>query len=177
MSDDVRDPDATRWTIVLFALIAALIGWDLVTDFGEGSGIGHVAIELGVLVLALTGVARLWRHARRTERELYGAQAQARRWREESRDLLRGLGAAIERQFSVWQLTRAESNVGLLLLKGLSYREIAALRQTSERTVREQGRALFRKAGLTGRPALSAFFLEDLLLPIARDGTGADETD
>ena len=46
---------------------------------------------------------------------------------------------------------------------GLSLKVIADLRQTSERTVREQSRALYRKAGLSGRSALSAFFLEDLL--------------
>jgi DNA-binding NarL/FixJ family response regulator len=52
-----------------------------------------------------------------------------------------------------------------LLLKGLSHKEIAAVRSTSERTIREQARAVYRKAGLPGRSALSAFFLEDLLLP------------
>jgi hypothetical protein len=31
--------------------------------------------------------------------------------------------------------------------------------------VREQARVLYRKAGLAGKAELSAFFLEDLLLP------------
>jgi DNA-binding NarL/FixJ family response regulator len=56
--------------------------------------------------------------------------------------------------------------VALLLLKGLSVKEIAAVRATSERTIRTQARSLYSKAGLTGRAALSAFFLEDLLAPI-----------
>jgi DNA-binding NarL/FixJ family response regulator len=58
--------------------------------------------------------------------------------------------------------------VGLLLLKGLSLKEAAEARQTSERTVRQQALAVYRKAGLAGRAELAAFFLEDLLLP--RDG-------
>ena len=66
------------------------------------------------------------------------------------------------RPLSFW----AEREVALLLLKGLSHREIAAVRAVSERTVREQARSLYAKAGLTGRAALSAFFLEDLLAPI-----------
>jgi hypothetical protein len=57
--------------------------------------------------------------------------------------------------------------VALLLLKGLSLKEIAAIRVTTERTVRAQARSLYSKAGLTGRAALSAFFLEDLLAPIS----------
>ena len=56
--------------------------------------------------------------------------------------------------------------VALLLLKGLSTKEIASVRATSERTIREQARSIYTKAGLTGRAALSAFFLEDLLAPI-----------
>ena len=72
---------------------------------------------------------------------------------------------AIERQFERWNLTTAEADIGLLLLKGLSHKEIADLRKTSERTVREQSRALYRKSSLSGRSSLSAFFLEDLLLP------------
>ena len=59
--------------------------------------------------------------------------------------------------------------VGLFLLKGLSHKEIAEVRQTSERTIREQARAVYRKSNLSGRPALSAFFLEDLLLPWTGD--------
>ena len=52
-----------------------------------------------------------------------------------------------------------------MLLKGYSHKEIATFRETSERTAREQARAVYRKAGLSGRASLAAFFLEDLLLP------------
>ena len=73
---------------------------------------------------------------------------------------------AIDSQFSQWNLTDAEREVALLLLKGLSLKEIAAIRATTERTIRAQARAVYSKAGLTGRAALSAFLLEDLLAPI-----------
>ena len=88
------------------------------------------------------------------------------RWRTEARSHLDGLGAAIDVQFSRWNLTEAEREVALLLLKGLSTKEIAQVRAASERTVREQARAVYTKSTLTGRAALSAFFLEDLLAPI-----------
>lgn len=97
--------------------------------------------------------------------DLREARAAAEQWRRESRALIEGLGAAIQRQFNSLQLTGAEAQVGLLLLKGFSHKEIATLRHTSERAVREQSRALYRKSGLSGRASLSAFFLEDLLLP------------
>ena len=99
-------------------------------------------------------------------RDLDVARIQGRQWRDETRALLKGLGEAIDRQFLTWKLTEAEREVGLLILKGLSLKEIAATRVTSERTIRAQARSIYAKAGLSGRAALSAFFLEDLLAPI-----------
>jgi len=99
-------------------------------------------------------------------RALDVARIQGRQWRDETRTLLKGLGEAIDRQFLTWKLTEAERDVGLLILKGLSLKEIAAARVTSERTIRAQGRSIYAKAGLSGRAALSAFFLEDMLAPI-----------
>ena len=55
--------------------------------------------------------------------------------------------------------------IALLMLKGLSHREIAVTRDTSERTIRQQAQSVYAKTNLSGRAALSAFFLEDLLLP------------
>ena len=99
-------------------------------------------------------------------RDLDAARIQGRQWRDETRALLKGLGEAIDRQFSTWKLTEAEREIGLLLLKGLSLKEIAGVRVTSERTIRGQARSIDAKAGLSGRAALAAFFLEDLLAPI-----------
>ena len=109
----------------------------------------------------------MWRQLDRTRTDLAGALVEAAHWKKESRELLQGLGIAIENQFARWHLSAAEAEVALLLLKGLSHKEIAGLRETSERTVREQSRSVYRKSGLAGRSSLSAFFLEDLLLPQA----------
>jgi DNA-binding CsgD family transcriptional regulator len=166
MSDDIREPHARLVIIALFALIAALITWDLAIDYGEGADWRHVAVELLILVVAASGIAYLWRRFDRTRIDLADAREQAAQWQEQNREIIQGLGSAIETQFRQWKLTPAETDIGLLLLKGLSHNEIAALRETSERTIREQARAIYRKSGLSGRSSLSAFFLEDLLLPL-----------
>lgn len=153
----------------LFAIIAALVGVDLVEDYRSGVDLAHLAFEGVIMALALVGIAALWRHLRsmrhRTERlriDLDAARREAERFREEARDALRGLGEAIDRQFDRWALTQAEREIGWLLLKGLSHREIADTRATSETTIRQQALALYRKAHLRNRAELSAFFLEDL---------------
>ncbi|MEA1941510.1 MAG: LuxR family transcriptional regulator [Pseudomonadota bacterium] len=163
MHEDHPASRRTHGAAILFALIAVLIAGDLLTDRGEGAGLAHLAVEFLVLVAATAGAAALWRRVGQARLDLASARAEAERWRAENRTLVRGLGEAILQQFDRWQLTAAECEIGLFLLKGLSLKEIAALRATSERTVREQARALYRKAGLEGRHALSAFFLEDLL--------------
>ena len=57
-----------------------------------------------------------------------------------------------------------------LLLKGLSLKEIADIRHTTEKTARAQSGSIYAKSGLSGRSELAAFFLEDLLVPGAEIG-------
>lgn len=163
---------AVALAIGAFAVIAGLIGVDVALDYRAGTEPAHLMTESAVMALALAGVALLWRQLglaeRRAERlsvDLEAARRDAARFRDEAQDALRGLGEAIDRQFTRWNLTTAEREVGLLLLKGLSHKEIAEARSTHETTIRQQALAVYRKSGLRSRAELSAFFLEDLLLP------------
>ena len=163
----------------LFALVAALAMADVVVDLRHGTAAAHVAIEGAVIAASLAGVLWVVMRARGLARDaralraqavaltadLDASRAEAVRWRGEAGDLIAGLGAAIDQQLERWRLTAAEKDVALLLLKGLSHKEIAALREVNETTVRQQARAIYRKSGLGGRHDLAAFFLEDLLGP------------
>ena len=77
---------------------------------------------------------------------------------------MKGVSSAIQDQFGGWKLTPAEKDVGLLLLKGLSYKDIAEVRQTSEKTVRQQASVIYQKSLLPGCVELSAYFLDDFLI-------------
>lgn len=169
--------------LLAFLLIAGLMGADLAQDFRAGSSPAHLSME--AVVMGIAGVSALGlgvhlrRERRRATRALEDARqlarvaearaqaqrAEAERWRQEAQAAIEGLSAAIDRQFERWQLTPAEQEVALLLLKGLSTKEIATLRDTSDRTVRQQARAVYQKGGLAGRAELAAFFLEDLMAP------------
>lgn len=95
--------------------------------------------------------------------DMEAIRAESRRWREGTAEHLEALRSAIQRQFEAWRLTAAEQEVGRLLLKGFSHKEIARFRDTSEATIRQQAASLYQKAGLSGRAALAAFFLDELL--------------
>ena len=178
----------TRWLLALFAGIALLLTLDIADDLHDGAATAHVVVEAAVVALAAIGaslllveLARLRRAAREmgdaltrsrddaaaTRAEADRLREDAARWRADAHSLLAGLGEAIERQLLAWDLTAAEREVALLLLKGLSHKEAADVRAVSERTLRQQALAIYRKAGVAGRAELSAFFLEDLLLPVA----------
>ncbi len=159
----------------LFAVIATLIGFDIAADYRLGTESHHLVTEAIVMALALVGVVVLWQQFRSVQQraeqlsvDLAAAQQEAERFRQEAHDALRGLGEAIDRQFTRWNLSPAEREVGLLLLKGLSHKEVAELRSTTETTIRQQALSVYRKSGLRSRAELSAFFLEDLLLPVSQ---------
>ncbi len=166
--------------LLTFLGVAVLAVVDIQADLREGSAFAHVIAEGGVLLLALLGsilmtrrLVLTMRHARAVQKEalalageLEVTRAEASRWRSEARDLVRGLAEAIDQQFDRWSLTTAEKEVALLLLKGLSHKEIALVRSVTEATARQQARAVYKKSGLSGRHDLAAFFLEDLMLPL-----------
>ena len=71
--------------------------------------------------------------------------------------------AVMQKQFDAWGLSASEQDVVIGMLKGLSFREIAELRGTREKTARQQASTVYRKAGVGGRNELTAWFFEDML--------------
>lgn len=113
-------------------------------------------VEIGAAVGLLSGIGlsgwMLARGVRRTQAA------------EDSLRLASGAFAEVlEERFAVWGLTPAERDVALFSIKGLSLAEIAAIRDTSEGTVKAQTNAIYRKAGVKGRAQLLSLFIEDLM--------------
>jgi DNA-binding CsgD family transcriptional regulator len=179
------DERRIRWLLGGLGLLsfALLLALEIVTEGDELSPLDLLVDAIGILltVAAAVGVALLAQriHVQHEEkmtliRDLEIARAEGDGWRAKVRSHLAGLKAGMDKQFQDWGLTEAEREVGLLILKGLSHKEIAALRATTEATVRQQAQAIYRKAGLPGKTAFSAYFLEDLFAPgFAGDGPGA----
>lgn len=147
---------------------------DLILDRPASYFTAHVLFEVTFILLCLGSVVVLWNgwlHAARSVQKISLAlesnRSERDKWRKRAQYFLRGLGVEIDHQFSKWHLTEIERETALMLLKGYSHQEIATLVGKSEKTVRQQSSAVYRKSGLAGRAELAAFFLEDLLLPVA----------
>jgi len=169
---DPASPWALAWPAGLFFIITFFVGADMAADLSAGISAAHLAIESVAVLACLAGVwgsglqlRRALLRSRDLHRHLEGTRADLGRALEEAEAVRAGLGAALDQQFERWDLTSAQREVAMLVLKGLSYKEVAELRDTAEHTVRNQALAIFRKAGLAGRAEMAAFFIEDLLLP------------
>ena len=124
---------------------------------------GAILVTVGLLLF----MRQRQRHDRRVQEHLSESLAdalEARRLAEAQTEAkLASISAHVERDFQRWGLSEAERDIGWLLLKGLSFKEIASLRKRSERTVRQQAGAIYAKAGLANRSELAAWFMEDFL--------------
>ncbi|CAG0974496.1 hypothetical protein MYXO_01486 [Myxococcaceae bacterium] len=174
MRTETKDGTASfeGWLVAGLVVLALGTGIDLVLDRPETIFSFHVAFEAGLLAFATGLLVRFGLRAARDRRALGRArealasrQVERDLWRARAESLLRGLGEEIDAQLGRWGLSPAERETVLLLLKGYGHKEIARLLGKSERTVRQQAASAYKKSGLAGRAELSAFFLEDLLLP------------
>ena len=166
------EPASKKYTALVLVIIAALTILDIAVDLFQGVEATHIAIE--AIIIPLVGIALyfVWRGSSRLQDEnfllktdLARVSAAAEAWKSEAGRFVKGLSDAIDSQFTRWNLSKAEKEIALLLLKGLSHKEIATSRETSERTARQQALAVYEKSGLAGRAELAAFFLEDLFAP------------
>ncbi|WP_106744387.1 helix-turn-helix transcriptional regulator [Yoonia maritima] len=88
--------------------------------------------------------------------------AQGDDWRAARSQEIGAMSDAIALEFRAWGLSREEMDVAELLLKGASLNEIALDQRTSLTDIRDRAQAVYRKAGISDRVALSAYFLDSL---------------
>ena len=156
--------------VVVLGIIMTLNAADVVTDVGLGVPAWHIFEEsMIVLVSGIGFVYLLWDMRSRTRQmkelshTLNSADQQLKDVTEEMRRARSSYSETIHQQFLDWGMTLSEQQVAMLLLKGLSFKEIAVVRDTREKTVRQQASTIYSKSGLEGRHAFAAWFLEDFL--------------
>ena len=137
--------------ITVLGLPIAPISWTFVELIEIGAALGLI---LGVIVGALA-LRQAWARSARAEEAL-------RRARSAFRDML-------EERFVEWSLTPAERDVALFAIKGFSTQDIADLRGVSEGTIKAQTNAIYRKAGVSGRPQLLSVFIDELVEEVPAD--------
>jgi len=145
-----------RATIVLIST-ALFFAYDIVADLlDEDENRFHIALEAVVFLAVSLMLARELSRVRQLNKTVSEQQSRMARL---SGDLM----IVMETQFRQWSLSPSESEVALLLIKGLSMKEISELRDVKEKTVRQQATSIYAKSGYAGRHELVAHFIEDLM--------------
>ncbi|SMX35928.1 helix-turn-helix transcriptional regulator [Maliponia aquimaris] len=152
--------------IPLVLLIAAQLlcaAFFLVDVLSDGIELGwppfthwHFVVESAAVLALIAGVVF----------ETRALMALLRRKAHLERQLSLAAGAfhdIVLQHFESWGLTPSEQDVALFTLKGMAIPEIARLRGTAEGTVKAHLGAIYRKAGVTGRGAFVALFIEELM--------------
>jgi len=162
-----------RTLYFIFAIaVLAFISLEIAEEFSAGESISEMLDDLFILVASTVIVVLFladYLHQQQLLKELKNRL-------ENSRGQLARLDASsvsigiqyrnvMQKQFDQWNLTSSEQEIVVSLLKGLSFKEVAQLRSTTEKTVRQQASHVYRKSGLAGRHELAAWFFEDMLSP------------
>ncbi|WML87177.1 helix-turn-helix transcriptional regulator [Thiothrix subterranea] len=165
---------------LLFILILLAVPYllNFIHEFTEDyHGIHYLIMEGIITLLALCGASIVvWQMRQRyqenkelhrtltlTRADLQHAHSDLDALNTKLRDTSKQYSAVIQEQLTAWDLTPSEKAVALLLLKGLSFDEMASVRDTKEKTVRQQASSIYRKSGLNGRHEFAAWFFEDFL--------------
>ncbi len=155
------DRKAGLWGVFTLQLVCALLflgdavldvfGLERSTPLKDSDTFEYVIVLALLAGVAATGlqIRRMLQRQKRMENQLQAASG--------------AFSELLESHFESWGLTAAERDVALLSIKGLSIADMARLRQTKEGTIKAQCNAVYRKAGVSGRPQLLSLFIEELM--------------
>jgi len=135
---------------VLAVDVGAELHAELLNDAPIRSGmILHLLFETLATLALFVGFGLTWRQITRLRRSAIGDAAKLHSLRGEFDTLL-------HQRFAGWGLSKAETDIALLSLRGLKTTEIARMRHTRDGTIRAQLSTIFRKSGRPSRPELLA---------------------
>ena len=147
----------TYYPAIILASATAFFAYDIVTDLlDDNESLLHILIE-SFIFLAISAV--LLAELRRVSH----LKLEVLKERDKTARLSGELLAVMRGQFSDWGLSPSECEVALLLIKGLSMKEISFAREVKEKTIRQQATSVYAKSGYAGRHELAAHFIEDLM--------------
>jgi len=151
-------------------MIMSLNFFDVLTDISLGIPGWHILSEVLIVLVSGAGALFLIKDIQAKtfdismlKKELLASDNKFKNITDEMKNARHEYSAIIHSQFKQWTLTPSEQNVAMLLLRGLSFKEISGVRNTKEKTVRQQASVIYSKANVEGRHEFAAWFLEDFM--------------
>ncbi len=135
-----------RYFFILCCLIyITIMVFDVFWDYKSGVPLEHMIHELGAMMIALTflvmqilSLEEKNRTIRLKGETLSQVLTKNKELKVRLDQLKNDFRSLVESQFNVWDLSESEKEISFYILRGLSMKEIAELRQSSEQTIRQQ---------------------------------------
>lgn len=160
---------ATISFLIVLTVYTGYEVYDELSDLGKGKSPLGVWIEILIVMSSFSFFIYLSLQLYKNKclhKELSDSLQSVTHERDSSLQLLQqgreAIHATIQNQFDHWNLTQAQQDVALLLLKGMGAKEIADARNTSEKTVRNHLSGIYEKSGLSGGRTFCAWFYKEL---------------
>lgn len=162
-------------TITLsLSAIGLLIFLDFLNEVYSGMNqydlIEAFIIEGGILTTITLTIRYIWNRFQNEthdkdsiHQDLLSIKDEVEKWKEMTQFLSENYRIYVEQQMEKWGFTKTEKEIAHYLLKGLSSKEMATLRNSSDRTIRNHCQVIYQKSNLKGKSEFMAFFLEKIL--------------
>jgi DNA-binding CsgD family transcriptional regulator len=157
--------------IIALSVVIIINTTDFIKDIHQGDEWLHIILEIITVCLSVWGIIMLIKmiNSRSDEisalnQKVESSESNLELTQSKLKQIGKEYSRYIHKQFDAWELTPSEKEVALILLKGLSFKEIAEVRNTKEKTVRQQASAIYHKSKVSGRHEFAAWFFEDMLI-------------
>lgn len=123
-------------------------------------------MEALIAIFSILGIYFLFRELKDHKQDIDSAKDVIENLKTKNRklnDMNLSFWNSIQDQFKSWSLTLAEKEIAILLLRGLSNLQIAAIRGKSLKTIENQAFSIYQKSGTTGKLEFIAYFISPLL--------------
>lgn len=143
----------------------AFFGYDVITDILKHSSaaMSYSSGELVHLIFEILAVLGLGYASLTLRAHWRLLQAEATQSQETIQILRGSFDAALHEKFDEWRLTKAERDVTLLMIRGLSVADIASARKTAQGTIKAQSTSIFRKIGVASKTELMSAIIDEFL--------------
>ncbi|ALI56584.1 helix-turn-helix transcriptional regulator [Celeribacter marinus] len=138
---------------------------DVIADLREhiNDGRGYQLGDLSHLVFEIIAVTALGFGMLLLSIYITDLKTKNARQRETLHSLRNDFDSHVHAQFDDWSLTPSESDIALLLMRGLASKDIAELRNCTVGTIKVHSHNIFRKANVSSRVELMSLFLDEFM--------------
>lgn len=147
----------------------SLISLDVIIELKHTFSFEHIIVELLIFLSSLVGVVSLLykymiekKEKNELVEKLSSVNKEMEEWRNKVSKVSKDFFWAVEEQMEIWGLTKSEKDIAVLLIKGMSTKDIAELRGVTEKTIRTHATSIYRKSNLNTRYELASYFIEGL---------------